>query len=103
LRRRWSVDGQLRHHLIDPSTGAPSDSDLELATVIAGEAWIAEVLAKAALLRGSGRAFDIIGDGVQALTVDADGVVRTTPGFAEFTGATPLPDGLGDLTRIEAS
>ena len=100
LRRRWSVDGQQRHHLIDPSTGAPSDSDLELTTVIAGEAWIAEVLAKAALLRGSGRAFDIIADGVQALTVDTHGVVRTTPGFAEFTGAAPLPDELGAQARI---
>lgn len=87
LRRQWNVDGQHRHHLIDPATGEPSDSDLELTTVIAGEAWIAEVLAKAVLLRGSARAFDIIdGSGVQALTVDSSGVVRITPGFQQFTG-----------------
>ena len=102
LRRRWNVDGQARHHLIDPQTGEPSDSDLELCTVIAGEAWIAEVLDKAVLLRGSQRAFDIIdGTGVQALTIDAAGTIRITPGFQQFTGSVALPTDLGHLPRIE--
>ena len=102
LRRRWNVDGQQRHHLIDPTTGEPSTSDLELSTVIAGEAWIAEVLAKAVLLRGSQKAFDIIdGSGVQALTIDATGVIRITPGFQQFTGAAALPADLGQLRGIE--
>jgi thiamine biosynthesis lipoprotein len=102
LRRRWNVDGQTRHHLIDPATGEPSDSDLELTTVIAGEAWIAEVLAKAVLLRGSVRAFDIIDDSqVQALTIDTAGVIRTTPGFQEFAGAIPLPRTLPRLRTNE--
>jgi thiamine biosynthesis lipoprotein len=102
LRRRWTVGGSPRHHLIDPATGQPSDSDLELSTVIAGEAWIAEVLAKAVLLRGSQRAFDIIdGSGVQALTVDVDGVVRITPGFQQFAGATPMPADVRHISGIE--
>src|SRR4029077_21278987 len=46
LRRAWHVDGEPRHHLIDPATGRPSATDLTAATVIAGEAWQAEVLAK---------------------------------------------------------
>ena len=88
LRRRWNVDGQPRHHLIDPATGEPSDSDLVLTTVIAGEAWIAEVMAKAILLRGSERVFDLVDDSqVAALAIDGAGVVRTTPGFRKFTGA----------------
>ncbi len=103
LRRQWRVDGQRRHHLIDPSTGEPSESDLELTTVIAGEAWIAEVLAKAVLLRGSQRAFDIIDDGVQALTVDANGVVTQHTRFPAFTGATPLPDDIRDLAGFAGS
>lgn len=102
LRRRWSVDGAARHHLIDPFTGEPSNSDLELATVVAGEAWIAEVLAKAVLLRGSQRAFDIVDDTVQALTIDRDGAIRTTAGFTLFTGGT-VPAGITHLSRIETS
>ena len=102
LKRRWNVDGQARHHLIDPSTGQPSESDLELTTVIAAEAWIAEVMAKAVLLRGSTRAFDIVDDSqVQALTIDASGVIRTTPGFQLFAGNTPLPTQLSQRRRIE--
>jgi FAD:protein FMN transferase len=102
LRRRWTVDGQPRHHLIDPVTGEPSASDVELTTVIAAEAWIAEVLAKAVLLRGSARAFDIVDDHhVQALTIDTAGVIRTTPGFQRFVGNTPLPTELNQLTRLE--
>jgi FAD:protein FMN transferase len=102
LRRRWNVDGQTRHHLIDPATGEPSESDLELTTVIAAEAWVAEVVAKAVLLRGSARAFDIVDDQrVQALTIDTGGVIRTTAGFQLFAGNTPLPTELNQLTRLE--
>lgn len=89
LRRRWDVDGAIHHHLIDPATGEPSRSDLDLTTVIAGEAWIAEVLAKAVLLRGSDRAFDLIDDSdAFALTVDRDRNVRTTPRFRDFIGGS---------------
>jgi thiamine biosynthesis lipoprotein len=86
LKRRWELDGVDRHHLIDPATGEPSDTDLVLCTAIAGEAWIAEVMAKAVLLRGADRAFDIVDDSMDALTIDRDGVVRMTPGFQRFTG-----------------
>ena len=92
LRRRWTVAGEERHHLIDPWTGAPSRSDLTLATVITAEGWVAEVLAKAVLLRGSDGAFDLVsGLGADALTVDRDGVVRSTEGLAAFLGGRALP------------
>jgi thiamine biosynthesis lipoprotein len=96
LRRSWVVGGETRHHLIDPSTGDVSTTDLELVTVIAGEAWSAEVLAKAVLLRGAEHPFDLIdGTGVEALIVTTSGHVRTTPGFARFTGEVPPPSSLG--------
>lgn len=88
LKRRWVVDGTERHHLIDPQTGLPSTTDLTLATVIAGEAWIAEVLAKAVLLRGADRAFDVINDRQTAALVVRDyGEIVMSDGFAAFTGA----------------
>jgi thiamine biosynthesis lipoprotein len=87
LRRRWTVDGEWRHHLIDPGTGLPSDSDLELAAVVASEAWVAEVLAKAVLLRGADRAFHVLGGtGAEGLAVGIDGRVVTSPGLTAFLG-----------------
>ena len=90
LRRRWQQGGQVRHHLIDPMTGFPSDTDLNLATVVCAEAWAAEVLAKAVLLRGAAHPFDILGDtGAQALAVDDRGRVQVTDGLSEFGHAVP--------------
>ena len=51
-RRRWSSAGKERHHLIDPRTGLPAESEVISATVTARSAARAEVLAKAALLLG---------------------------------------------------
>jgi thiamine biosynthesis lipoprotein len=93
LRRSWRVDGEERHHLIDPVTGQPSTSDLTAATVIAGEAWQAEVLAKAVLLRGSQHPFDLIeGSGAVALIVDDRGRVRVSEGFDAFHRGRELVD-----------
>ena len=95
LRRRWTTtDGTEQHHLIDPVTGRPSTSDLTHASVVAGQAWTAEVLAKAVLLRGSRRAFDIVPAGVDALTVDERGAVAATDRFTDYTGHAPLPEAL---------
>ena len=51
-RRRWQRGGEERHHLIDPSTGLPSGSELLRVTVAAPTAVEAEVLAKVAFLTG---------------------------------------------------
>ena len=91
LRRRWESAGQVRHHLIDPRTGLPSDSDVVLAAVVGAQAWVAEVLAKAVLLAGSRHPFDIVGGtGAEALIVDVDGGIRATAGLRLFLGAMAL-------------
>jgi FAD:protein FMN transferase len=93
LRRRWTLAGRERHHLIDPSTGEPSQSDLALVTVIAGEGWTAEVLAKAELLRGSARVFDLVGGtGAEALAVTVAGNILATDGFRKFVGGAGVPE-----------
>ena len=91
LLRTWTVDGERRHHLIDPATGRPSDTDLTQVSVVAGEAWQAEVLAKAVLLRGAARAFDIIEPGVDVLAIDSDGRFHATPGLSAYLGDAVLP------------
>jgi len=93
LRRAWRVDGRVRHHLIDPWTGEPSESDLALVSVVAAETWMAEVLAKAELLRGTERLFDLVGGvGADALAVTNDGRVIATDGMRRFVGPAGIPD-----------
>jgi thiamine biosynthesis lipoprotein len=87
LRRRWTADGQQRHHLIDPASGEPTDSDIEFVTVVAVKAWMAEVLAKAVLINGSGFGFDLLGGtGAEALTVCRNGSVEMSSGFDRYLG-----------------
>jgi thiamine biosynthesis lipoprotein len=52
-RRRWGEEGANLHHLIDPRSGRPAESDLTEVSVVAGNATDAEVYAKTALLMGS--------------------------------------------------
>ena len=52
-RRRWRTeDGSQHHHLIDPRTRAPADTDLVSVSVIAGSTMTAEIHAKASLIAG---------------------------------------------------
>jgi FAD:protein FMN transferase len=51
--RRWLRDGQWQHHLIDPRTGLPAQTDVLSATVIAPTAYEAEIAAKVMAITGS--------------------------------------------------
>ena len=52
-KRRWQQGGVARHHLIDPRTGLPAETDWLSVTVIAPHAAEAEVFAKTLLIAGS--------------------------------------------------
>ncbi len=52
-RRRWTRNGVLKHHIIDPTTSQPADTDLLTVTVIAPNVMEAEAAAKAAFILGS--------------------------------------------------
>jgi thiamine biosynthesis lipoprotein len=52
-RRHWWQGNKLRHHLLDPRTGLPAESDLWSVTVIADRCEQAEVAAKVAFILGS--------------------------------------------------
>ncbi len=51
--RRWRRDGAWQHHILDPRTGRPAQTDVISATVIAPSARLAESAAKTALILGS--------------------------------------------------
>lgn len=77
-RRRWRRGGTERHHLIDPATGRPSDTDLVRVTVVADNAIEAEVLAKTLFLGGETAAARA---GVPAVLVTGDGRRLTVGGL----------------------
>jgi FAD:protein FMN transferase len=84
--RRWHKDGQLQHHLIDPRTGLPAQTDVVSATVIHPHAPTAEVYAKAILLLGSEAGLAWINQQWEhaALVVRNDGAVLATDSFQKF-------------------
>lgn len=51
-RRRWRSGGEEKHHLIDPASGRPAESEYLRVTVVGETAVQAEVLAKVAFLGG---------------------------------------------------
>ena len=77
-RRRWRRAGVEQHHLIEPSTGRPSETDLVRVTAIGTDAVDAEVLAKELFLGGSEEA---LARDVPAVLVTADGRTLTTGGL----------------------
>ena len=50
---RWMHNGSHQHHIIDPGTGQPAETDILTATVIAPTVMEAETMAKAVLISGS--------------------------------------------------
>lgn len=83
LFRRWHRDGRTLHHLIDPRTGQPSQSDLIGAVVTGVDAWWAEVVAKVAIMLGAtaGVAF-LLRSGVDGWLLKADGTTVATAAVA---------------------
>jgi thiamine biosynthesis lipoprotein len=51
--RRWVQQDRLRHHIIDPRSGEPADTDLLSVSVVDRDAVTAETSARAWLIRGS--------------------------------------------------
>ncbi len=73
-RRHWRRGERELHHLIDPSTGEPSDSDVLHVTVVASDAVEAEIAAKGLFLAGAERACaEADAAGTPAVIVTGDG------------------------------
>jgi thiamine biosynthesis lipoprotein len=90
--RRWRHEGVERHHLIDPWTGAVSNTDLASVTVIARSGWLAEAHATAAILAGSELVIDHLDrHQLTGVAVTTDGDVLTTRDVAEL--ASPVTCG----------
>jgi thiamine biosynthesis lipoprotein len=85
LRRAWTRAGRPVHHLVDPRTGLPATTGVASVTVVAGEAWRAEVLAKAAFIAGpDGAGAVVTGGGATGLVVLDDGTVQELAGLDPY-------------------
>lgn len=85
-KRRWQNGGQIMHHLIDPRTGQPAQTDALSVSVVAERTVMAEVYAKVALILGAeqGLAYLQSLPGVEGLIFTASSQVVYTSGLAEL-------------------
>ncbi|MBE7552384.1 MAG: FAD:protein FMN transferase [Anaerolineales bacterium] len=85
-RRRWQHQGQIMHHLIDPCTGQPAQTDALSVSVVADRTVMAEVYAKVALILGAeqGLAYLQSLPGVEGLIFTAESQILFTPGLGEM-------------------
>jgi thiamine biosynthesis lipoprotein len=85
LRRQWMTTDGPAHHLVDPSTGRPSQNGLAAVTVVAANAAWGEVHAKAALIAGSfDGVFLLAQAGLSGLLVEDDGSVLTAGAIDDY-------------------
>lgn len=79
-RRRWARAGAEHHHLVDPRTGRPHDSDVVLTTAVACEGWLAEATTKAAMAASPSAALR----SVPRLVLRSNGTLEAHAGMEDF-------------------
>lgn len=85
MRRRWRTRSGFAHHLIDPRTQRPSETDAASVSVIAATTARAEVLAKTLLLRGSGEALAYASsNSISAIVIDERGGMTLSPEMQRY-------------------
>jgi thiamine biosynthesis lipoprotein ApbE len=83
--RRWQRGGDLMHHILDPRTGRPADSDWRTVTVAAGSALDANIASTAAIIRGKSATGWLAKLGLPARLVAVDGSVTTLAGWPKVS------------------
>jgi thiamine biosynthesis lipoprotein len=92
--RRWQQDGRWQHHIIDPRTGRPAETDVLAATVVAPDCVTAEAAAKVALIAGgaAGLAWIEARPKLAGLLVLEDGRVLRSHGMRELLVTEPASE-----------
>lgn len=83
---RWTLNGEMQHHIIDPRTLRPAETDIFTATILASNVMDAETYAKTALILGSEYGKSWLDDqpGIGYLLVLDDGLVVKNDTFMKF-------------------
>ena len=93
--KAFSYGGKLYHHILDPRTGMPAESDLISVTVVAGKGSLTDILSTACFLVGSDAAFSLAAEYEAALiAVKTDGTLLVSESLREIfvpaSGFTPV-------------
>lgn len=89
--RYFKQGDRIYHHIMDATTGAPSESDLASATIIGASSSQADALSTCCILLGSEKALELIEsiDNVEAILITRDGEILTSKN-AVFTATMAL-------------
>ena len=82
-----SGNGKRYHHILDPVTGAPSESDVVSTTIIASSGMDCDALSTTCYLLGSEKGMALINslDGIEAVFVKADGTLVQSEHMDTYT------------------
>jgi thiamine biosynthesis lipoprotein len=88
--RYFDEDGQRHHHLIDPATGR-SPCSVHSVTILAADGLTSEALSKTVFVLGAQRGLALVETlpGIDAVVVDATGVLRASSGLHGRHAPTP--------------
>jgi FAD:protein FMN transferase len=90
--RRWHQHGQVVHHLIDPRSGGPADTDALTVSVMAQDAVQAEGWATAALVAGRDEGLALLArQGLAGAVVDFQHDLLLTPAMTSLMAWTAMP------------
>lgn len=87
ITKRKGKAGSLNwHHLIDPRTNFPADNGILAATVIADSVWLADVLAKTAVILGKKEGIDFLNNfpNARGLIIDRDLKIDFSKGMKDY-------------------
>lgn len=89
--RNFEADGKIYHHILDPETGYPAETDLEAVTIIAkkGNSGFCDAVSTACLILGKEKAMEFIRQlqtnypdrGIEAAFIDNNGDLVQTDGM----------------------
>lgn len=83
--RTWASTQGARHHVLDPSTGRPTDTTMRSVSVVAGTATVAELVTKAVLVAGPDDAARVVDElGAAALVIDREGAQRAIGALSDY-------------------
>lgn len=85
-KRQWTINGQIKHHLIDPRTGDSAKNDLLAVTIITDTVTRADVYAKTVFILGPKKGIDFINEHqtVEGLLIDKNNKIILSKNISNY-------------------